>query len=57
MVPKDDVCEKLKVKKEALQGSLSLTFTEHNGVVAAYRTQMLKTLWNGYLAKKLYRKQ
>lgn len=35
MVPKDDVCKKLKVKKEALQESLSLTFTEHNGVVAA----------------------
>ena len=52
MVPKDDVCEKLKVKKQALQGSLSMTFTERNGVVAAYRTQMLKTLWNGYLAKK-----
>ena len=36
MVPKDDMCEKLKVQKEALQESLSLNFTEHNGVVAAY---------------------
>ena len=36
MVLKDDMCEKLKVQKEALQESLSLTFTEHNGVVAAY---------------------
>ena len=36
MVPKDDMCEKLKEQKEALQESLSLTFTEHNGVVAAY---------------------
>ena len=36
MVPKDDMCEKLKVQKEALQESLSLTFTEHNGVAAAY---------------------
>ena len=36
MVPKDDMCEKLKVQKEALQQSLSLNFTEHNGVVAAY---------------------
>ena len=35
-VPKDDMCEKLKAQKEALQDSLSLTFTEHNGVVAAY---------------------
>ena len=29
-------CEKLKVQTEALQESLSLNFTEHNGVVAAY---------------------
>ena len=36
MVPKDDMCEKLKVQREALQESLSLNFTEHNGVVAAY---------------------
>ena len=36
MVPKGDMCEKLKEQKEALQESLSLTFTEHNGVVAAY---------------------
>ena len=36
MVPEDDMCEKLKEQKEALQESLSLTFTEHNGVVAAY---------------------
>ena len=36
MVPKDDMCEKLKVQKEALQEKLSLKFTEHNGVVAAY---------------------
>ena len=36
MVPKDDMCEKVKTQKEALQESLSLNFTEHNGVVAAY---------------------
>ena len=36
MVPKDDMCEKLKVQKEALQERLSLNFTEYNGVVAAY---------------------
>ena len=36
MVPNDDRCEKLKEQKEALQESLQLTFTEHNGVVAAY---------------------
>ena len=29
-------CEKLKEQKQALQESLQLTFTEHNGVVAAY---------------------
>ena len=29
-------CEKLKAQTEALQESLSLNFTEHNGVVAAY---------------------
>ena len=36
MVPKDDMCEKLKVQTEALQESLPLNFTEHNDVVAAY---------------------
>ena len=42
MVPKDDMCEKLKAQTEALQESLSLNFTEHNGVVAAYTN--VKTL-------------
>lgn len=56
MVPKDDVCEKLKVQKEALTESLSLTFTEHNGVVAAY-ANVKNTMECGYLPKKLCRKQ
>ena len=53
MVPKDDMGEKPKEQKEALQESLSLTFTEHNGVVAAY-TNVRNTVECGYLAKKLY---
>ena len=36
MVPKDDMCEKIKEQKEALQETLSLNFAEYNGVVAAY---------------------
>ena len=49
-VPKDDMCEKLKVQKEALQESLSLTFTEHNGVVAAYTNVKNTVEW--LLSKK-----
>ena len=45
MVPKDDMCEKLKVQKEALQESLSLNFTEHNGVVAAYTNAKNTVEW------------
>ena len=50
MVPKDDMCEKLKVQKEALQESLSLTFTEQNGVVAAYTNVKNTVEW--LLSKK-----
>lgn len=53
MVPK----EKLKVQKEALQESFSLYLTEHNLMVLLQHTQMLTTLCNGNLAKKLSRKQ
>ena len=47
--------EKLKVQKEALQESLSRTFTEHNGVVAAYTNVKNTVKW--LLSKNLYRKQ
>ena len=43
MVPKDDMCEKLKEHKEALQENLSLDFVEYNGVLAAY-TNVKKTV-------------
>ena len=43
MVPKDDMCEKLKECKDALQESLSLDFVEHNSVLAAY-TNVKKTV-------------
>ena len=43
MVPKDDMCEKLKECKDAIQESLSLDFVEHNGVLAAY-TNVKKTV-------------
>ena len=43
-------CEKLKVQKEALQESLSLTFTEHNGV-AAYTN--IKNTVEWLLSKKV----
>ena len=45
MVPKDDMCEKLKERKKALQESLSFDFVEHNGGLEAYT--MLRRLWNG----------
>ena len=50
MVPKDDMGEKPKEQKEALQESLSLTFTEHNGVVAAYTNVRNTVEW--LLSKK-----
>ena len=50
MVAKDDMCQKLKVQKEALQESLSLTFTEQNGVVAAYTNVKNTVEW--LLSKK-----
>ena len=43
MVPKDDMCEKVKECKDALQESLSLDFVEHNSVLAAY-TNVKKTV-------------
>lgn len=43
-------CVKSKVKKEALQENLSLTFTEHNGVVAAYTNVKNTVEW--LLSKK-----
>lgn len=43
-------CGKLKVKKETLQESLSLTSTEHNGVVAAYTNVKNTVEW--LLSKK-----
>lgn len=56
MVPKGDICEKLKEQKKALQESLSLTFIEHDGVAAAY-TNVRNTVEWLLSKKKLYRKQ
>ena len=50
MVPKGDICEKLKEQKKALQESLSLTFIEHNGVAAAYTNVRNTVEW--LLSKK-----
>ena len=41
MVPKNDMSEKLKECKDALQESLSLDFVEHNGVLAAYTNKKI----------------
>ena len=50
MVPKGDICEKLKEQKKALQERLSLTFIEHNGVAAAYTNVRNTVEW--LLSKK-----
>ena len=43
MVPKDDMCEKLKEDKQSLQEKLLLDFSEHNGVLAGH-TNVKKTV-------------